>query len=48
MKRKKIINLVAPKNEGSDMQSSYDALGSYTGTYLKDENEKPVQDADDL
>ena len=32
----------------SDMASSFDVLGSYTGCYLAGEYEEPVQDADDL
>ena len=30
------------------MKSRFDSLGSYTGTVIKDEYDKPVQDADDL
>ena len=32
----------------SEMESSYDVLGSYTGSYLSGELEEPVQDVDDL
>ncbi len=32
----------------SEMKSSYDVLGSYTGTNSEDKYEKPIQDADDL
>ena len=32
----------------SKMKSSYDVLGSYTGTDSTDKYEKPIQDADDL
>ena len=32
----------------SNMQSSFDTQGSWTGTYLLGENEEPVQDVDDL
>lgn len=38
----------ASKTKKSKMQSSYDALGSYTGTDNENPYEKPVQDADDL
>ncbi len=30
------------------MKSSFDVLGSYTGSYIAGENEEPVQDVDDL
>ena len=37
------------KKKTSQMfESNFDPLGSYTGNYLSDEYEKPVQDADDL
>ena len=36
------------KKKVSKMTSSYDALGSYTGTNPEDKYEKPIQDADDL
>ena len=36
------------KKKGSKMTSSYDVLGSYTGTNSDDKYEKPIQDADDL
>ena len=32
----------------SEMLSLFDVLGSYTGSYLKNELEEPVQDVDDL
>ena len=41
-KRKKNIKKV------SEMKSSYDVFGSYTGTDSTDKYEKPIQDADDL
>lgn len=34
--------------KGAKMRSEEDVLGSYTGTCLDNEYEKPVQDADDL
>lgn len=38
-----------PKRVGYDkMKSSFDVLGSYTGSYIAGENEEPVQDVDDL
>ena len=30
------------------MKSSFDVLGSYTGSYIAGEHEDPVQDVDDL
>ena len=36
------------KKKNSKMKSSYDVLGSYTGTSSDDIYEKPIQDADDL
>ena len=30
------------------MISKFDSLGSYTGNYEQNQDEKPVQDADDL
>ena len=42
-KKKKKISV--DKNK---LKSSFDPLGSYTGTYLSGEYEEPVQDADDL
>ena len=32
----------------SRMKSSFDVLGSYTGSYIAGEHEEPVQDVDDL
>lgn len=32
----------------SGMKSSFDVLGSYTGSYIAGEHEEPVQDVDDL
>lgn len=32
----------------SKMKSKFDTQGSYTGTDIDDEFDKPVQDADDL
>ncbi|MBQ9709571.1 MAG: hypothetical protein IJV67_02995 [Clostridia bacterium] len=37
-----------PSNEEKIMESYFDVLGSYTGTYLSGEIEEPVQDVDDL
>lgn len=37
-----------PLQNGAQMQSSEDALGSYTGVAYGDCYDSPVQDADDL
>ena len=34
--------------KGAKMRSEEDALGSYTGIYTGDDDETPIQDADDL
>lgn len=44
MKKKKAA---APPRK-SKMRSSFDVLGSYTGSYIAGVNEEPVQDVDDL
>ncbi len=36
------------KKDNKSFKSSFDVLGSYTGTDLEDKYDKPVQDADDL
>ena len=36
------------KSKKSNMKSSFDVFGSYTGTDSTDKYEKPIQDADDL
>ena len=43
MSKKKIS-----RKKTSDMKSSFDVLGSYTGNYIAGEHEEPVQDVDDL
>ncbi len=45
MKKKKAA--VAPLRKNK-MKSSFDVLGSYTGSYIAGVNEEPVQDVDDL
>ena len=35
-------------NKNKVNKSKFDIFGSYTGVSYDDENEKPVQDADDL
>lgn len=37
-----------PLDQGADMRSEEDSLGSYTGISTEDVYEQPVQDADDL
>ncbi len=37
-----------PLSEGARMGSEEDGLGSYTGIFIGNKYEKPVQDADDL
>ena len=44
MKKKK----AATPPRKSKMRSSFDVLGSYTGSYIAGVNEEPVQDVDDL
>ena len=44
MKKKKAA--IPPRK--SKMKSSFDVLGSYTGSYIAGVNEEPVQDVDDL
>ena len=36
------------QKKGADMRSEGDVLGSYTGICPKNEEERPIQDADDL
>lgn len=36
------------KRKLKNLRSKYDVQGSYTGTVIGNEYEKPVQDADDL
>ena len=36
------------KQVAKKIQSEFDPLGSYTGSYLLGEYEEPIQDADDL
>jgi hypothetical protein len=36
------------KKNKQSYKSPYDPFGSYTGQSIFDENEKPMQDADDL
>lgn len=42
MKKKRALK------KGAEMKSEEDSLGSYTGIQLKNDFEKPIQDADDL
>lgn len=44
MKNKKKTRL----EQGAEMRSEEDSLGSYTGVSSEDLYERPVQDADDL
>ena len=44
MKKKKAVT---PPHK-SKMRSSFDVLGSYTGSYIAGVSEEPVQDVDDL
>ena len=38
----------ATPSKKNKMKSSFDVLGSYTGSYIAGINEEPVQDVDDL
>ncbi len=40
--------MIKTKNMNKNFKSKTDPQGSYTGNYTLDEDEKPVQDADDL
>lgn len=43
MKKKKTKKILTEK-----IASPFDPLGSYTGSFLTEEYEEPIQDADDL